>query len=108
AQSGVDGLITEALANYDRVVVDSAPIHAVSDTLLMLSRIQTVVLVLRARKTPKNAALRAVQLLKQADAPLAGVILNLLPRTRGYGYYYNSYYEYSYRGKYSARPASAA
>src|SRR6185295_16303404 len=33
AQGGFSKLIDEALAHFDRVVVDSAPIHAVSDTL---------------------------------------------------------------------------
>jgi capsular exopolysaccharide synthesis family protein len=100
AQNGIDGLIEEALRHFDRVVVDSAPIHAVSDTMLMLNQIQTLVLVVRARKTPKHAVLRAVQMLQQAEAPLAGVILNLLPRSRGSGYAYGSYYDYAYRGKY--------
>ena len=67
-------------------------------------------LVVRACKTPKNAVLRAAQMLHQAEAPLAGVVLNLLPRNRsGYGYSYSSYYDYAYRGKYAAAdPAEAA
>src|SRR5205085_8375692 len=83
ARVGIDSLIEEALQRFERVVVDSAPIHAVSDTLLMLNRIQGVVMVVRACKTPKNAVLRAAQMLQQAEAPVAGVILNLLPRARG-------------------------
>jgi len=108
AQTGINGLIEEALRHFDRVVVDSAPIHAVSDTLLMLEQIQTVVLVVRARKTPKHAVLRAVQMLRQAEAPLSGVILNLLPRNRGSGYGYGSYYEYAYRGKYTPKTTTPA
>jgi capsular exopolysaccharide synthesis family protein len=98
AKTGVDALIDEALLHYDRVIVDSAPIHAVSDTLLMLNRIQTVCLVLLSRRTAKNAVLRAVQMLREASAPLAGVIMNQMPRRRGVGYYYDSYYHYSYYG----------
>jgi capsular exopolysaccharide synthesis family protein len=101
AKTGVDGLIEEALRRFDRVIVDSAPIHAVSDTLLMLNKIQTVCLVLKARKTPKNAVLRAVQLLREGEAPLAGVIMNQMPRSRGGGYAYDSYYHYSYYGYYT-------
>jgi len=107
AQTGIDGFIEEALRHFDRVVVDSAPIHAVSDTLLMLNPIQSLVLVVPARKTPKHAVLRAVQLLQQAEAPLCGVVLNLLRRGRGSGYSYGSYYEYAYRGKYASKPAAA-
>jgi capsular exopolysaccharide synthesis family protein len=107
AQNGVDGLIDQALTQFDRVIVDSAPIHAVSDTLLMLSRIQSVCLVVRAHKTPKHTVLRAIQMLKQADAPMVGVVLNRLARSRSYGYYYGSYYEYSYRARYGKKEAAA-
>lgn len=103
-QHGIDGLVAEALLSYDRVVIDSAPVHAVSDTLLMMKRVQTVCLVCRANKTPRKATLRAVQMLRQAEAPLAGLILNRLPRRVGLGgYYYDSYYNYSYYGKYGAK-----
>ena len=101
SQRGLDGLIDEALLHFDRVIVDSAPIHAVSDTLLILNRIQTLCLVVRCRRTPRNSVQRAVQILQEANAPLAGIILNMIPRAKGgYGYYYDSYYSYSYYGDY--------
>jgi capsular exopolysaccharide synthesis family protein len=101
---GVDGLIAEALLHYDKVVIDSAPVHAVSDTLLMLQKVQTLCLVARANRTPRKATLRAVQMLKQPGTSLAGLILNRLPRRVGLsGYYYDSYYNYSYYGKYSTK-----
>ena len=97
---GFDNLIDDALQHFDRIVVDSAPIHAVSDTLLMLDRIQTVCVVARASKTPRKAIFRAIQLLHNAGASLGGVIMNRVPRRRGRGYYYDPYYDYSYYGKY--------
>ncbi len=101
AQTGIDGLLDEALLHFDRVIVDSAPVHAVSDTLLVLNRIQTLCLVVKSGFTPRNSVLRAVQMLKEAGAPLAGAILNQIPRSRGgSGYYYDSYYSYGYYGKY--------
>ena len=101
ARTGIDGIIDEAMLHFDRVIVDSAPVHAVSDTLLVLNRIQTLCLVVRCRKTPRNSVLRAVQMLREAGAPLAGIILNQIPRAGGgYGYHYDSYYSYGYYGKY--------
>jgi succinoglycan biosynthesis transport protein ExoP len=100
AKTGVDGLIDEALLQFDRVIIDSPPIHAVSDTLLILNRVQTVCLVMKARRTARNAIRRAAQLLLEAEAPLAGVIMNQMPRNRAGGYY-DSYYSYSYYGYYS-------
>ncbi len=109
AKNGIDGLIDEALLQFDRVIVDSPPLHAVSDTLLILNRIQTLCLVVRTRKTPRNSVRRAVQILKEAGAPLAGVILNMMPRRRSMGYgYYDSYYDYSYHGKYYGEKKKAA
>ena len=102
AQKTFDALIDEALLRFDRVVVDSAPVHAVSDTLLMLHRMQSVMLVVRSGKTPRKAAARAVDLLYKANAPLAGVILNRQARRRLTGGY-DPYYSYSYESKYSEK-----
>jgi len=107
---GIDGLVDEALQQFDRVVIDSAPIHAVSDTLLILNRVQTTCLVVRARKTPKNSVCQAAQLLRDAGAPLSGVVLNMLPRRGlgGYYYYYDTYYDYTYRGNYAEKKVCPA
>jgi Mrp family chromosome partitioning ATPase len=95
AQGRFAKLIGEALKRFDRVVIDSAPIQAVSDTLLILDGVQTVCLTVRSGRTPRKAVLRSLQTLKNAGAPLAGVVLNFLKRQRdGGGYYYN--YDYSY------------
>lgn len=103
AQGKLASLIDDALARFDRIVIDSAPVHAVSDTLMMLNHVQTVSVVARAAKTPRRAVLRCVQMLLGADAPLGGIILNRMPRRRGPGYYYDPYYDYSYHGKYAKK-----
>ena len=105
ANTGLKGLLDEALQKYDRVVVDSAPIHAVSDTLLLVKNVQTVCLVVRAARTPRRAITRCVQGLVEARSPLAGVVMNQMPRRRslGYGYYYDPYYDYAYQGKYAKK-----
>src|SRR6266571_7039043 len=53
-------LVAEAARLFDRVVIDSAPILAVSDTLLMTPHVQTVCFVIRAAKTPRPAVRRAI------------------------------------------------
>jgi capsular exopolysaccharide synthesis family protein len=94
-------IIVEALKTYDRVVVDSAPIHAVSDTLLIADKIQTTVLVLHGGKTPRKPVARCVQLLQGAGAQMGGIVMNLLSHRRGHGYgYYDSYYYYGHYGYY--------
>ncbi len=81
-------LIAEAATLFDRVVIDSAPILAVSDTLLMMPHVQTVCIVVRAAKTPRPAVRRAITLLAKSGIRPAGLILNRLRRSRGVGYYY--------------------
>lgn len=107
-------LVAEAGSLFDRVVIDSAPVLAVSDTLLMTPHVQTICMVVRAAKTPRNAVRRALSLLVGAGRRPAGLILNRLPHRRGAGYYY--YYaspgygagEGSYSGRYGGRYAKTA
>ena len=105
AQGGFAELLQAALRQFDRIVIDSAPIHAVSDTLLMVRGVNTVCLVVRAGRTPRRAVVRSIKLLRNAEAGPSGIVLNRLPRRRlGYGYYYyNPYYDYAYYGKYSRK-----
>jgi capsular exopolysaccharide synthesis family protein len=106
AKDGLGELIERALKAYDRVVLDSAPVHAVSDTLLMLKNVQTVCLIIRGARTSTRSVARCVHLLKGAQAPLSGLVLNRMPLRRGmgYGYYkYSPYYDYRYHGKYSKK-----
>jgi capsular exopolysaccharide synthesis family protein len=98
AKDGLEKLIKEALGQYDRIIVDSAPINAVGDTLLLLKRVQTVCLVVRAASTSGRHVLRCVQLLQGAKAPLSGIVLNGMYRHRGLSY--GAYYDYQYQGKY--------
>ncbi len=51
---------------FDRVIIDSAPVNAVSDTLRIAPLASFVCLVIRARKTPKKAIARARKLIENA------------------------------------------
>jgi capsular exopolysaccharide synthesis family protein len=84
-------LIKRLLNDYDRVIVDSAPVNAVSDTLLLAKYFNGVCLVVRNGKTPRPAVERAARLLEQSGANVVGTILNRLTRCHGAGYYYYYY-----------------
>lgn len=81
-------LISEAARLFDRVVIDSAPVLAVSDTLLMMPYVQSVCMVVRTRRTPRNAVARSLALLTSAGGRPVGLVLNRLASGRGLGYYY--------------------
>jgi capsular exopolysaccharide synthesis family protein len=83
-------LMAEALRQYDRVVIDSAPILAVSDTLLIATQVEVLCLVVRSFVTPKRMVKRALVSLKEVGVTPVGICLNCLPYGRGSYYYYTS------------------
>jgi capsular exopolysaccharide synthesis family protein len=95
-QSDFPLLLKEGLARFDRVIIDTAPLLPVSDTLLLADKVQTVVLVVKSCKTSRKVVARSIQLLKNANAPIAGLVLNLLPNRLMNGYYYSYYQGYGY------------
>ena len=87
---------------FDRIVMDSAPLLAVSDTQAVAARADAVVLVARAGVTRKRALIRARDLLWRINAPVAGVVVNDVDMrlenfyTYRYGMYTRDYW-YAYR-----------
>jgi capsular exopolysaccharide synthesis family protein len=63
---------------YDVVVIDCAPVLPVTDSLALARMADATLLVTSANKTSKRSLTRAVELLRQVDAPLAGTVLNSL------------------------------
>ncbi len=94
-------ILKEAARKFDRVIIDSAPVNAVSDTLLLAEHVDAVVFVVRARSTPVRATARALQQLQQANGTPYGIVLNRLP-TRGANYYYYDEGSYHSKGVYGA------
>jgi succinoglycan biosynthesis transport protein ExoP len=85
------GLLKEAMLHFDRVVLDSAPINAVSDTQLIAKEIESVCLVVRAGKTPRRAIIRACGLLAHATHSPDAVVLNRMVRRHRDDYYFARY-----------------
>lgn len=89
AGAAFDRMLREAQTSFECIVVDTAPVNAVSDTLLLVKFVQSVCLVVHSAITPRNAVARACNKLREAGAPLAGVVLNQLPPGGGSGYHYH-------------------
>lgn len=87
-------LLDKATKAFDRVIVDTAPINAVSDTLLMVHHVSTVIMVVHAGKTPVNATSRALGSLARIGVKPAGLVVNRLPSRSGMGYSYYYYYSH--------------
>jgi polysaccharide biosynthesis transport protein len=101
-------LMEEALLTYDRVVVDSAPLLPVSDTLLVAHSVDILCLVVRSFMTPRKMVTRAIKLLSEIHITPAGIVLNCLPTGSGssydyyYGRHYGSYGTYGSKGVYGS------
>ena len=61
---------------YDVAVIDCPPVLPVTDSLVLARMADTTLLVTSANKTSKRSLTRAVELLRQVDAPLVGSVLN--------------------------------
>ena len=92
-------LLDKALTQFDRVVIDTAPVLAVSDGLLIAPLVNVTCLVLRACSTTRKTASRALRALTEIKCRPAGVILNFLPTGSGSDYYYSGKYYGSYSSK---------
>jgi len=101
-ESELEDIISYLKERYDRVILDTPPVLPVSDTRLFVRYAQSVILVVRALKVPVGAIMRAKELLTQAKAPLAGVVINgMKSKYLGARYYgYRGYGEYGGSGGY--------
>ncbi len=108
-QKGIVSLIKKLAAAWDVVILDTAPIGPVPDTLQAVEAADGVLVVARAGLTRRNVLRGALEALGEADAPVLGVVLNdLKPSPLGrygqYRYYYGGYYGGAYTdGSPSAR-----
>lgn len=93
---GVERLKEMAFAaGFDRIVIDTAPLIPVNDTLELGGLADSTFLVVRCNRTPADLIQEAIRKLQQTGIPLTGLVLNrLAQRTRSYDYYYHrSYYK---------------
>ncbi|HEX4086687.1 MAG TPA: polysaccharide biosynthesis tyrosine autokinase [Chthoniobacteraceae bacterium] len=75
-----------ALAGYERIILDTPPVNAVSDALHLVKFATSTCLVVRASSTPAKAAQRAYAALVSARVMDAGVVLNCVPTLQYHTY----------------------
>jgi capsular exopolysaccharide synthesis family protein len=81
-------------ARFDRLVLDSPPVIAVTDSAIASTLVDGVVFVVRAFKTSVNLCRSGLRTLQDVDAPIAGAVLNAVNLNRHeYNYYHYYYYK---------------
>lgn len=94
-------LLADLCAQYDTVLIDSAPVLPVSDSHALAVQAGTVLLLARAGQSAEGDLVESAKRLQQAGARVRGVILNGLDLSRRrYGYGYSNGYRY---GRYRYR-----
>lgn len=74
--SYMEQLIKELRKEFDHIIIDTPPVLAVSDAILVSAFADGVILVVRSGKTTKQNAKKVIRLLNQSSTPIIGSILN--------------------------------
>lgn len=88
-------LIAQFRGRYQRIVIDTPPVHAVSDALVISQLVDAVIVVVKADQTRSGLVKHSLASLINAHARVLGVVLNdidLKKAEKYYGAY--GYYQY--------------
>lgn len=95
---------------YDKIIIDSAPTHVVSDALVLSKLVDSVLYVVKPHKTPIKLIHSGLSRLEQAGASVAGVCVSQVDINKshtyggiefhgfGINYQYGSHYRSDYQG----------
>ncbi|NKN34551.1 GumC family protein [Marichromatium bheemlicum] len=90
-------LVREAGADYDLVIIDTPPLLAVSDAVILTHYVDTTLFIVRWESTARDAVKSALDLLRKAGAPIGGAVLSQVDAKR------HAYYGYGDRASYYGR-----
>ncbi len=96
----IDILIDQARKIYDYVIFDTAPTLLVADTKSLITKVDSVLYVVRTNITDKGILKHILDTTKNIDSSV-GVILNGVGQKNSYGYSYGYKYGYGYKYNYS-------
>lgn len=92
-------MLSDLRKRYDRVFIDTPPLAAVSDALIILPLVDGSIFTIFFNKVRRKAAQFSAKKLLEANVPCFGAVLNGLNLAVS-GYYYAQYYDKSYKDYY--------
>ncbi len=96
---GFELMLSELRKRYDRVFIDTPPLAAVSDALIILPLVDGSIFTIFFNKVRRKAAQFSAKKLLESNVPTFGAVLNGLNLAVS-GYYYAQYYDKSYKDYY--------
>src|ERR1700704_4388125 len=88
--------IAELRTKFKFIVIDSPPVMAATDAVILSVQADGVLIVVRSGETPKEAFTRTRDLLNSVKCRILGVVLNAVDASAPDYYYSYRYYPYSY------------
>src|SRR5262245_2776533 len=85
---------------FDWIVIDTPPVLAVTDAVILAPLVSGVTFVVGAEMTPRRLAERALETIMAAPPKSAAVVLNKVDFARN-KYYYSRYYGHQYKNYYA-------
>ena len=76
---------------YDRIIIETPPVNAVSDAVIIAKNVDSVIYAVHATKTKREQISEGLRMLKQTNAPLQGIVVNQSVSIDT-GKYHNKYY----------------
>ena len=80
---------------YDRIIFDTPPVLAATDAVVLSTKVDSTILVIKAGSTHRQAAMRSIEALRSVHAHVLGAVFNMISNDAQNPYYYY-YYHYGH------------
>jgi capsular exopolysaccharide synthesis family protein len=94
-----EAMLADLRDRYDRIVIDSPPLAAVSDALNLLPLVDGIIYVIKFNTVKRKTAVVNVRRIWESNTPVFGAILNNISSSLS-SYYYSSYSDKAYQDYY--------
>lgn len=84
----MERLLIALKERYDIIILDTAPLQAVTDAQILSTKSDGIILVVRAHATKRESVIQAKGLIEKVGGKILGTVLNGVENTRGKYYYY--------------------
>lgn len=84
----MSNLLEELKGKYDIIIIDSAPLEAVTDGQILSAKVDGTILVMKAGESKIQLVMDAKNLLNKVGANIVGIVINQVCKEKNKYYYY--------------------